>query len=76
MSERPIWICAAGQTVRGRVLLASDNNRSLLVALDEPLRTGRGGIYMDCMALLRQESGEYCDLLEGAEMRVHWEQQH
>lgn len=50
-----------GQRVRGRVLLASANGRSLAVALEESLHT-KDGIYLKLLPLLMNDEGRYEDL--------------
>jgi hypothetical protein len=61
------------QTVRGRVALVSGNEKSLMVELESGLRVG-AGFYLDFLPLLRNDAGEYEDLLQGRTVRVSTEE--
>lgn len=63
-----VRLTLGGSSTAARVLLASSNGHSLLLALEGPLGTERG-CYASTIALLRDtDEGPYRDLLLGEEV--------
>jgi hypothetical protein len=58
-----------GQKASGTILIASENLKSLMVGLDEPLRV-KGGVYVNMLPLLMDDDGEYLTLIEQAQVGV------
>jgi len=67
-----IYITYKGQTVGGRVLLASGNSRSLMVSFDGML----GGFLRTMPVLWDEELGKYLDLIEKQPATITTEEEH
>jgi len=52
------------QTIDAMVMLASPNNRSLMLGFDGVLRGDDGGVFPGAMPLLQDDDGVYRDLVK------------
>ena len=63
--------CPHGHQVDGTLVMASDNEASLMVDLRGQAISVGGGFYLGFMALLRDDStGKYHDLVTNTEIKV------
>ena len=58
-----VLITFCGQVKQSRILLASENQRSLALAFDGAFRDGEGGMYVGMMSVLQDDDGTYRDLI-------------
>jgi hypothetical protein len=65
-------VVVENQRVDFTVLLASENRKSLMLELAEPVRVA-GGVYFNSMPLLMDETGQYRDLVSGRYITLEWE---
>jgi hypothetical protein len=65
-----VLITFYGQVKQGRILLASENQRSLALAFDGAFRDGEGGMYVAMMGVLKDDDGTYRDLIGGQPVEV------
>jgi hypothetical protein len=59
-----VWTKCQERRVRAQILMASQNEKSLLLEIETPLRIG-SGVYVNFLPLLKNEKGVYRDLLTG-----------
>jgi len=65
-----VQITYRGRSVRAMVLLASPNERSLMLGFDGALGDADRGLFMGAMPVLQDDAGVYRDLLHGDEVVI------
>jgi hypothetical protein len=65
-----VLITYCGQVKRALVMLASENQRSLMLGFDGVLRDDKGGMFVGALAALQEDDGTYVDLIGGQQVAI------